>query len=236
MKPKTAQTKNILKAYDAYQTIASAAANGIPAMGMFSGVAGLGKTTAGAWLFTEADGILVRCLKADTLGTFLERLAIDLGLDIRQRKADMINYIVRELAQTNKPLFIDEADYLAEKFNVLETIRDIYDLANVPIILIGYAELPKKLKRLPQLHSRISQHVEFLPADADDLKIMATELLEGCVIESDLQQQLLRESKGNFRRITVGLSSIEKFCHVNDINSISAQQWANNPFFPKSGL
>ncbi|WP_299072791.1 AAA family ATPase [uncultured Paraglaciecola sp.] len=226
MKSITAQTKNILNAYDAYITITEAALEGIPAMGMFSGKAGLGKTTAGAWLFCQADGILVRCLKADTLGTFLERLANDLGLDKRQRQADMIDYIVKELALAGKPLFIDEADYLAEKFNVLETIRDIYDLANIPIILIGYAELPRKLKRLPQLDSRISQHVEFEPADFEDTQIMATQLLENCSLEDDLIQKVLDESKGNFRRITVALSHIEKFCHVNNLTKISAAQWS----------
>lgn len=226
MRSITAQTKNILNAYDAYVTITSAAQEGIPAMGMFSGKAGLGKTTAGAWLFCQADGILVRCLKADTLGTFLERLATDLGLDKRQRQADMIEFIVQELALAGKPLFIDEADYLAEKFKVLETIRDIYDLANIPIILIGYAELPRKLKRLPQLDSRISQHVEFEPADFDDTKTMATELLENCSIEDDLIQQILNESKGNFRRIAVALSHIEKFCHVNNLTTINASKWA----------
>jgi DNA transposition AAA+ family ATPase len=226
MRAVTAQTKNILNAYDAFATILSAASEGIPAMGMFTGKAGLGKTTAGAWLFCQADGILVRCLKADTLGTFLERLATDLGLDRRQRQADMIDFIVKELALAGKPLFIDEADYLADKFNILETIRDIYDLANVPIILIGYEELPRKLKRLPQLHSRISQHVEFKPADFEDTKEMATQLLERCALEDDLLKQIQTDEKGNFRRITTTLSHIEKFCHVNNLATLNASQWA----------
>jgi DNA transposition AAA+ family ATPase len=232
MKSTTARTKNILAAFDAYQNVAEAAMDGTPAMGMFSGKAGLGKTTAGAWLFSHADGILVRCLKADTLGTFLERLALDLGLEARSRRADMLNFIVRELAFQNKPVFIDEADYLAEKVPVLETLRDIYDLANVPIILIGYEQLPKKIKRLPQLLSRISQHVEFKPADLEDITIMANDLVENCTIDQALLEQLLKASKGNFRRITVGLGYIEKFCRSNSISNISQSQWADRPFFP----
>jgi DNA transposition AAA+ family ATPase len=234
MRSTTAQTKNVLAAFDAFQNILQAAREGTPAMGMFSGQAGLGKTTAGAWLFVHADGVLVRCLKADTLGTFLERLAFELGLEVRQRRADMLNFIVKELAIHDKPLFIDEADYLAEKTEVLETIRDIYDLANVPIILIGYEHLPKKVKRLPQLLSRISQHVQFQPADYSDIEIMANNLVENVQIAPCLLQDLLKKSKGNFRRITVGLGTIEKFCVTNGVRTITSEQWAAQAFFPSA--
>lgn len=236
MKPVTARTKNIESALKAYMSVEQAAADGTPAMGLFSGKAGLGKTTAGAWLFAKADGVLVRCLRADTLGTFLERLAIDLGLETSCRRADMLNYIVRELALNSKAVFVDEADYLADKVPVLETLRDIYDLANVPIILIGYEQLPKKIKRLPQLLSRISQHVEFQPADENDIVTMSESLVEGCAIEKELLLELLAKSKGNFRRITVGLGYIEKFCQANDIKLIRAEQWAQRPFFPNAEL
>lgn len=234
MRSEIAMTKNLLAAHDAYESIQQAADEGTPAMGMLSGKAGLGKTTAGAWLFVNAEGVLIRCLKADSLSTFLERLAIELGLEKRQRRADMINFIVKELAITGKPLFIDEADYLASNADVLETIRDIYDLSNVPIILIGYEQLPIKIKRLPQLHSRISQHVEFKPADTDDIATMARDLVEHTTIEEDLLEALLVKSKGNFRRITVGLGTIEKFAKSNDLKTINLDQYAERDFFPKA--
>ncbi len=232
MRAITAKTKNVMAAFDAYQTVEQAAHEGSPAMALFSGQAGLGKTTAGAYLFVSADGILVRCLKSDTIGTFLERLSNDLGLDKRQRKVDMINFIVKELAITGKPLFIDEADYLADKVEVLETIRDIYDLAGVPIILIGYEHLPKKIKRLPQLFSRISQHVKFQKADEEDIQLMATELVEHTNVEYDLLMSLLDCSKGNIRDITTGLARIEKFAKSNNLKVIDAHQWAGQEFFP----
>lgn len=233
MKVATAKTNNILAAFDAYQTIHEAAQEGSPAMGMFSGEAGLGKTTAGAWLFSRADGVLVRCKKADTLGTFLEGISKDLGLESKQRQADMIDFIVHELAVTNKPLFIDEADYIAENIRILETLRDIYDLATVPIVLIGYSKLPTKVKLLPQLFSRISQHVEFKPADFSDISIMNQELVDKCEINDDLLESLLAASKGNFRRIHTGLSKVEKFCIGNGLDTISLDQWGNQDFFPR---
>ncbi|WP_166838673.1 AAA family ATPase [Rheinheimera pleomorphica] len=232
MKIAVAKTKNVLAAFDAYQHLHEASLNQTPCIGMFTGLAGLGKSTAGGYLFTQADGILVRCLKSDTLGTFLERLAQELGLEQRQRKADMLKFIVHELAYTGKPLFIDECDYIADNHDVLETIRDIYDMANLPIILIGYNQLPKKVKRLEQLYSRISQHIEFQPADMDDITTMANELVTDTKIATDLLAELLQESKGNFRRIHTGLNTIEAFARTNGLESINASQWGNQPFFP----
>lgn len=233
MKSAVAKTKNVLAAFDAYQSIVEASQSGTPAIAMFTGTAGLGKTTAGSWLFARADGLLVRCLKADTLGTFLHRLSEELSIDqTRCSRADRLQFIVRELATTQKPLFIDECDYIAEKTEILETIRDIYDLTNIPIILIGYSALPSKVKRLGQLSSRISQHVEFRPADMDDLVLMAKELVTDTRINDCLLKDLLVAAGGNFRRLHTGLDTIEKFARSNSMQTISAEQWGEKPFFP----
>ncbi|WP_337840481.1 ATP-binding protein [Rheinheimera sp.] len=234
MKSAVAKTKNVIAAFDAYQSIVEASQSGTPAMAMFTGTAGLGKTTAGSWLFAKADGLLVRCLKADTLGTFLSRLAMELSGDSAGiSRAARLDFIVRELAGSQKPLFIDECDYIADKTEILETIRDIYDLTGVPVILIGYSVLPSKVKRLGQLYSRISQHVEFKPADFDDLSLMAKELVTDTFIKPCLLQDLLNAAQGNFRRLHTGLDAIEKFARTNTLREIEAHQWGDKPFFPQ---
>jgi DNA transposition AAA+ family ATPase len=232
VKNQTALTKNVIAALDAYQYIDQAAKDGSPAMAMFSGDAGLGKSKAGEYLFIEANGLLVRCCRADTHGTLLQKLAQELGLEKRHSKKDMQDYIVQELAITGKPVFIDEADYLVNRIEVLEGIRDIYDLANVPIILIGYAQLPSKVKKLPQLASRIAQHVQFKKADIDDINVMAHSLIETVEIEDALLADLLHASSGNFRLIHTGLASIERFALANNQQQLSLQQWADRPYFP----
>lgn len=235
MKSAVAKTKNVLAAFLAYQSIVEASQSGTPAIAMFTGSAGLGKTTAGSWLFAKADGLLVRCLKADTLGTFLSSLAKELGLDTRSNgvsRVATLNFIVEELASSQKALFIDECDYIADKTEILETIRDIYDLANVPIILIGYNALPAKVKKLGQLSSRISQHVEFRPADFDDLSLMTKELITDTEIQPCLLQELLTAAAGNYRRLHTGLDTIEKFARTNQMKTINAEHWGDKPFFP----
>ena len=65
---------------------------------------------------------------------------------------------------------------------------------------------------------------------------MASELVEHTAIAPDLLQELLDASKGNFRRITTGLASIEKFAKSNSLNTIDADQWAGRQFFPVAEL
>lgn len=234
MRKKTALTKNVMKAAAAFNNLEAAANAGSPAIGIFSGKAGNGKTTAGGYLFVNANGLLVRCLKADTLGTFLERLAAELGIDKRHRKVDMINFIVNELSIHRNPLFIDEADYLADRTEVLETIRDIYDLANIPIILIGYEKLPTKIKKLPQLYSRVAEHVTFEKADLDDIQVMSETLVEHTQLSDDLLTELLTFSRGNFRDIHTGLVNVEKYAKTNELKDIDINQWGDQPFIPKA--
>ncbi|WP_102798759.1 AAA family ATPase [Bowmanella denitrificans] len=234
MKSTVARTSNVMAAFEAFQNLMDAAQSGSPAIGMFTGKAGYGKTTAGVWLFAQANGLLVRCLKADSPRSFLERIGQELGLDKRWSKVDTFNFIIKELCVTRLPLFIDECDYIADKPEILETIRDIYDMANVPIIMIGYAELPRKIKRLEQLDSRVAQHVEFKPANSGDIAIMAKALLENCSIADCLAAQLLDVSKGSYRRIHTALDKIEKFAKANKLTSVTAEQWGNQAFFPSA--
>ena len=56
MKAITAKTKNVMAAFDAYQIVEQAAQEGSPAVCIFSGQSGLGKTTAGAFLFDKLFG------------------------------------------------------------------------------------------------------------------------------------------------------------------------------------
>jgi DNA transposition AAA+ family ATPase len=224
-------TSNMMAAYEAYTNLEQAALDMTPAMGLFSGEAGLGKTTAGGFLFVQANGVLVRCRRADTISTFFKSLAKDLGLETRWGLAQNLDIATEGLAQANKPLFIDECDYIAENVAILESIRDIYDTVNIPIVLIGYAKLPKHIRSMPQLASRVAEHVEFKPATLEDTALMASELIPQITLSECLLAHINAETRGNYRRIHTSLSKVEKFAEANQLAEIDKDAWGNNQLF-----
>ena len=57
----------------------------------------------------------------------------------------MLSFIVEKLTLSGHPLFVDESDYLTENRKMLETLRDIHDVSQVPVIMIGMNEIAGKL-------------------------------------------------------------------------------------------
>ena len=51
--------------------------------------------------------------------------------------SDNFNIIVKKLKQNPQIIFIDEIDYLMNNYKTIETLRDIHDETDCPIIFIG---------------------------------------------------------------------------------------------------
>jgi hypothetical protein len=139
-------------------------ASGMPGMGLIEGQTGYGKTTAAAWLVVRLNAVFVRALATTTPSSLLESICKELGIGKRSSNVQTVEDIVAKLAETGRPLFIDEADYLVGKHRLIETVRDIHDLATVPVILIGMHGFRRKITHLLQLTGRIAEWVEFSPS------------------------------------------------------------------------
>lgn len=162
--------------------------------------------------------------------SLLNAMCKELGIT-KRANAEAVDDIVTQLSETNRPLFIDEADYLARKTALIEMLRDIHDLASVPVVLIGMGGFQRKIRYLRQLTGRIAEAVEFLPATFDDAQALARELAE-VVIAPDLVQKLYGDSRGSIRLFVNGLSRIEQFASSRGLDSIAAHEWpANKAFF-----
>lgn len=207
-------------------------AYGVPGIGLIYGDPGLGKTTSVAFCVNSCNGIYIRATAGLSMAGLLRQITKELcGPDL-YKKEDMFNYIVEHMAVNNRPLFIDEADYLLMDKSTLETVRDIHDLTNCPVVLIGMEAVRRKLQRHKQFYNRISEWLEFKPASFDDLEALVNALVEKTVtIESDLLKELLDQTGGEVRRIVTGLSKIEAFATANDMATINLQQWGTNEFF-----
>ncbi len=193
-------------------------------MGLIYGASGLGKSTAVTWLSIKQNGVHVRALATTTPSSLLQSICEELCIQPRHSTVKTVNEIVKSLSESGRPLFIDEADYLVEKKILVETLRDIHDMTQVPVVLIGMKGIERKISIYPQLYNRISQWVEFQLATFEDVKQLAKELVE-VSIKDDLLRVLHQKSTGDVRQVMNGLSRIEQVAVSQSAHSISMADW-----------
>lgn len=230
MKNVVAPVKNVVAAQDAFDSLCSRSL-GVPGIGLIHGETGYGKTTAVTYLFNQVNGIYVRALSADTASSLLGRIMGELGAQPMARTARMVDYVLEHMSMHERPLFIDEADYLMDDIKLLETVRDIYDCTEVPVVLIGMDQIARRISTRKQFFNRISEWVEFKPADLEDVQIAASAMIDSRVtVEPDLLDELRRQAKGEMRTIAIGLDKIERLALANDLDYISLAHWGNQSF------
>lgn len=203
---------------------------GQPGMGIVWGQTGFGKTTAAAWFRNRVDGIYLRAMAVWTPLAMLGALMRELGEPAAYQCAPMMDTAIARLSQTPRPLMIDEADYIIANKKMVETLRDLHDLATAPVVLIGMGGIEKAIKKRQQLTGRIQQWIEFKPADLEDTCILAERLCE-VAVGSEVLERLLTQANGNIRSIVIGLANIEERSRIMGIDSFQMKHWAKGDTF-----
>ena len=223
MRSKIVPVTNVTRLAEAAAALLNRA-NGMPGMGLCYGPSGLGKTTATAWLATRQHGVFVRAMATSTPTSLLDKICQELCIASRARVAQTVEAIVGKLAETGRPLFVDEADYVVGQQRLVDTLRDLHDLSEVPVILIGMQGIDRKISLSPQLSGRMAQWVEFKPATLDDARKLAAELCEVAVAD-DLVADLHLKTGGAVRNMVVGLGRIEQLAKNRSAKSIELADW-----------
>lgn len=231
MRNTLAPIKNVAALQVAFETLASRDM-GVPGMGLVHGYTGAGKTTAITWMVNQTRGVYVRATSGWTPSSMLAKIMSELGAEPMARRAAMLDWIAEHLTSTQRPLFVDEADYLtgAAHKPMLESLRDIHDLSGVPVLLVGMEGIDKRLVTNKQLARRISAWVEFLPSDMDDARVLAKTACE-VAIDEELLRRLRAEAKGSIGLMVVGLSRIEALAKANRWAEVTADQWGERKLF-----
>lgn len=233
MRYKVAITKSVAAMQVAYEELASRSA-GIPGMCLVHGFTGAGKTTAVGWMVNRTRGVYVRAMRTWTPNTMLSRLMAELGAAPLSRNAAMVDHIVSELTASQRPLFVDEADYLLKDGAMIETLRDIHDLSGVPVVMVGMEGIERRIKVRPQLARRISHWVEFLRSDLDDARTVTQTVCE-VALDDELLEHLHRAAAGSVGLMVVGLARIEQLAKANGWASITAAHWGSRKLFLGAG-
>lgn len=223
MKHKVVEVKNMLRTEQLLDSLLNRSTM-VPGIGLIHGPSGFGKTTAVEYLFNqdEVNGVYVRCYRTDTVTTLLEQICREIGIQPRHNLRSMVDGIIESVRRDQMCLFIDEADYIVGNSRILETLRDIYDATQQPLVLVGMEEIARRISQRKQLFNRISQWIEFKPADLEDVALIAQEMLEVEVtIEEELLDLIRKRSNGQVRVIVSALDKIEKSAIASDVSIIT---------------
>lgn len=228
MKHKIIPVKNVTRLAQAYGSLESRPLN-TPGMGLVWGDTGRGKTTAATWLINRCHGIYVRALALWNATAMLRSIAEELDIDTKGTRAVLENRIIERLAESQRPLFVDEADHIVGNEAMMETLRDIHDLSTVPVILIGMGQMRQKIARYKQLENRIMHWIEFQPCDRQDAMTLAKGMCD-VDIEDALLNELIDMTRGEVRRLVVGLAQIEQEAKSQGLTEISKSQFKREFF------
>lgn len=210
MKNITVPVKNVALLAAQGQALLSAPQRLTHRLGLIHGDTGLGKTTATAWFAIRHSAYYVRSMAAwRSPAALLRAICREMGIKPRRYMDLMLDDITRKLSMENRPLFIDEADYLIRYPDMRDTIMDLQDMSTLPIILVGMKDIKREIKRSEKFDNRFLIDVEFHPLDINDARLIADQVCD-VRVGDDLLADLFKYARGNTRRISTGLYRIEQ--------------------------
>ena len=193
-------------------------AEGVPGMGLVYGEPGLGKTQTINWWAFKNNAILVRCTQLMTARWLLNEIMDEMGEVNCGRLADCFKIIIRNLLTEPQVIIVDEVDYLAIDSRAIETLRDIHDKTNVPIVLVGMGTANKRLQRHKHLYDRLLEIIKFEPFSKQDISSIIDQLSE--VSFTDCAKKLLCTRTNRFRQLVKTISKAEQVAKSNGIKEI----------------
>ena len=203
--------------------------NGLPGLGCIHGRAGLGKTTAAIYATNSLNACHVEALPIGGVKGLLKMIATELGERPQKTTDGIFEQICHQLARSQRPLIIDEADHILNDRSI-EIVRRIHDVSYVPVILMGEENLPQRLQRWERVHSRILSWIGMEEASPQDVDHLARIYARDLTLGPDLKAALLAASRGSIRNVSTNLAHVKEFATVRGLQEISLALWGARAF------
>lgn len=193
---------------------------------LVTGEAGYGKSeTVDQWAI-QAGAAYLRAKTDWTPRYFFTELAENLKVDPSGKSKDVFARVSGYIGRNQTPIVIDEVDHcLRDNARVLEAVRDLSDLTEVVVVLVGMEKVQAKISKHLQISSRIAHVVIFGPATIDDVIMTCAQKCE-VKVANDLAAEIHRQSKGRMREIMNAIAMIEREANLNGLQEISLKNLA----------
>ena len=232
MKPKIVTTNDIRKLMTAIDNLLNRPQH-TEGMGLLWGEPGTGKTQAIAKVAVTYKAIYLTAKNSWTPSSMLGDLCKALGGKRKQKRADMVDFIVEKLTcggQPLRPIIIDEADYCFKRFDMVDDLRDIYDVSKCPVILAGMENIAREIREHGRIARRITQWVEFRGFDLEDTTKMINEVCD-VAVEEDLIRYIHQQTLGNAGRIRNAILMIEQYAEPSGITRFGMKHLDGRPLY-----
>jgi len=223
MKKEFAITRNVQQ-FLAGMEVVETPVKGRIGMALVFGEPGTGKTETAQKYAADNDYPYIRATDIMSRRALLSRIVAELGEQPAYRADDLFGQAVDMLIDQPRTLIVDEVDYLC-RGGMVEVLRDLNDITNVPVVMVGMHQLDQKLKRFRHLYDRFSAVVRFRAFDVEDIAGIAEQICEA-QISPDGIKFIHDRGHGKFRRTMIWFSRAEQLAKRNNLDLVTAEHLA----------
>ncbi len=215
-----ATTRNVERFFAGMQAVESTD-QGRVGMGLVFGEPGLGKTECAQKYAADGGHPYVRATHIMTPRSLLSAVVAELGEAPAFRTDDLFNQAVEQLLERPRTVIVDEVDYLIPS-GAVEVLRDLNDITNCPVVLVGMHQADRKLQRFRHLCDRFTAVVRFELFTPDDIADLARQI---CEVELDRSavEWVHQQCGGKFRRAMLHFARAERVARANGVDRVSAE-------------
>lgn len=206
---------------------------GLPGMGVFYGPTGFGKSMAVCASALPHRAYYVEMRSLWTRKYLLEMILSRMTITPARTMPQMLTQVGKQLAQSGRPLIIDEADLLVGK-GMIEMVRDIYESSQGTVVLVGEENLPAHLETIERVHGRMLDWVAAQPTDLSDARLFAGHHCKGMEIADDLLERILEAAHGSARYVCTNLVRVAEFARMNNLERLDSASYTGTLFTGKA--
>lgn len=209
---------------------ATARSLNLPGLVGFYGPSGWGKSMAANYIANTRRARYVQAKSVWTKKHFLKAVLFEMAIEPKKTMPEMFDQIAEEMATSQRPLIIDEMDYLVAR-KATDLVRDLYDASHTPIMMIGEERMPDKLKEWERMHGRVVYWVPAEPVSMRDVEKLRLLYCPKIEIAEDLLARLVALSHGSVRRVCVNLERIQEEAMLLGLDTMTLATWGKRELY-----
>jgi DNA transposition AAA+ family ATPase len=222
MKERFVMTKSARQFFDGIAHI-NHKHKGIERMLLVIGEPGLGKTeTALRYCANNQDSVFIRTYQLMSGPWLCQTILYELGQEPFHRSKKNLELICEILSQKPRVLIFDEIDRFVRKPDILESLRDIHDIACAPLVFIGEEIADKALAHNRRLYRRFVETIHFQKLDLDGVRDFISEMSD-IKYQEDAVQKIASNTSGKISDIMTAIVHAERIAKVNGIKVVTAK-------------